>query len=56
MSLNSIVMVPVGSSPIPRLSGPAANAAGQNATTSATAWANACGASWGRLCPMPLLI
>ena len=26
---------------------------GQNAATSATAWAKACGASWGRLCPMP---
>src|SRR5262249_27103554 len=28
-------------------------AVGQYLSTSITAWANACGASWGRLCPMP---
>src|SRR4029079_2043736 len=30
-----------------------ASSAAQNLATSTTAWAKACGASWGRLCPIP---
>src|SRR5262249_21185210 len=40
----------------PRFSGCSTCAGAGQVATSTTAWAKSCGASWGRLCPMPPLM